>query len=126
MRRFSFPWIWVALAAILLLIPGTAGRLLLDVLGGLTLLLILLPLLAAGAGLLAWQVIRQRLSTCSTCGTTSFGSEICPACGSPLGQQNRGNRRPGEAEMVDPAQMTINVEAVDVEPVIDDDSKASS
>jgi hypothetical protein len=125
MQRSSFPWIWIGLAAILLLMPGAAGRLLLDLLGGITLLLILLPLLAAGAGFLGWQVIRRRLKTCATCGTTSFGSELCPACGTPLVPTQQGWRAedPG---MIDPSQMTINVEAVDVEPSVDSERKPSA
>lgn len=126
MRSSSIPWVWIALAAVLLLIPGTAGRLLLDVLGGLTLLLILAPLLAAGVGFLAWQVIRDRLSPCPTCGSISFGSELCPACGSPLAPKSGVRGQPEADGRMDPAQMTINVEAVDVEPSGDDDSGASS
>ena len=40
----SLPWGWIALAAFLLLLPGPAGRLLLDLIGGLTLTLLLLLL----------------------------------------------------------------------------------
>lgn len=122
MQRSSFPWIWIGLAAILLLMPGAAGRLLLDLLGGITLLLILLPLLAAGAGFLGWQLIRRRLKTCAACGTTSFGSELCPACGTPLAPTQQG-WRVEDPEMIDPSQMTINVEAVDVEPSVDSERK---
>ena len=120
MQRSSFPWIWVVLAAILIFVPGTAVRLLLDLLGGLTLVLLLLPFLAAGAGFLAWQLIRRRLNTCAACGTTSFGSEVCPACGSWLGEKSPNTSWSSDIEGVDPSQMTINVEAVDVEqPSVD-------
>ena len=106
MQRSSFPWQWVALAAVLLLLPGPAGRILLDLIGGLTLLVLLLPLLATGIGIVAWQWVRRRLTTCASCGTTSLGSDLCPGCGAPLG--DRGT--------VDPSQATINVESVDVDP----------
>lgn len=115
MQRFSFPWIWVALAAILLLIPGTAGRLLIDVLGGLTLFLLLLPLLAAGVGFVAWQVIQRRLKTCTNCGAVSFGGDVCPGCGAWLADQPTPPGQTTNSGILDPAQMTINVEAVDVE-----------
>ena len=126
MQRSSFPWFWVVVAAILLLLPGTAGRLLLDVLGGVTLLLILLPLLAAGAGFLAWQALRSRFITCSVCGTTSFGSEVCPACGSPLASQPGEPGRRGDIAGIEPSRATIDVEAVDVPPAADGDSRRSS
>ena len=126
MQRSSYPWIWVGLAAILLLMmPGAAGRLLLNLLGGVTLLLILLPLLAAGAGLLGWQLIRRRLKTCRACGTTSFSSELCPACGTPFEPTPEGWRAENP-EAIDPSQMTINVEAVDVEPSVDGERKPSA
>lgn len=119
MQRSSFPWFWVGLAALLLILPGPAGRFLLDVLGGLTLLLLLLPLIGAGVGVLAWQLIRRRLHTCEACSTISFASQVCPACGSSFEQQKA---RPGatrDLEALDPSKVTINVEAVDVEPSTD-------
>jgi hypothetical protein len=122
MQRSSFPWIWVVLAAILIFIPGTAGRLLLDLLGGLTLVLLLLPLLAGGVGFLAWQLIRRRLNTCPACGTTSLGSEVCPACGMWLGEKSPNSGWSPDLEGADPSQMTINVEAVDVEQASVDNS----
>ncbi|MEB3317765.1 MAG: hypothetical protein VKO39_06455 [Cyanobacteriota bacterium] len=117
MQRSSFPWFWLVLAAIILLLPGTAGRLLLDVLGGVTLLILLLPLLAVGAGFLAWQAFRSRLMTCEACGTTSFGSTLCPACGASLTDQANSTERgwtSRDTEAPDPGQVTIDVEVVDV------------
>jgi hypothetical protein len=120
MQRSSFPWIWVVLAAILLFLPSTAGRLLLDVIGGVTLLLLLLPLLAAGAGFLVWQALRSRLTTCTVCGTTSFGSVACPACGTPLtGLADHSADTAWMAQdtnALDAGTVTIDVEAVDVPP----------
>lgn len=126
MQRNSFPWIWVALAAVLLLFPGPAGRLLLDVIGGVTLLVVLLPLLIAGAGVLAWQAFRTRLTTCGACGTTSFGTTICPACGSPLSHPDTSSTNspwpsPG-IDALEAGQVTIDVESVDVPASGDGDS----
>jgi hypothetical protein len=132
MQRSSFPWFWVVVAAFVLLLPSTAGRLLLDVLGGVTLLVLLLPLLAAGAGFLAWQSFRSRLTTCDACGATSFGSAVCPACGSPLTGQT-GNASDSESpwttrgmDALEAGQVTIDVEAVDVPPAVDGDGHQSS
>lgn len=130
MQRSSFPWIWVVLAAILLLLPSTAGRFLLDVLGGVTLLLLLLPLLAAGAGFLAWQALRPRFTTCAACGVTSFGTAVCPACGASL--TDPGSSSPGSSglrqtiDTLEAGQVTIDVEAVDVPPANEADSRKSS
>lgn len=119
------PWLWIGVAAALLLVPTSVGRILLDVLGGLTLTLLLLPLLLVGVALIGWQVLRRRLRTCPSCGFSSLGSETCPACGSafdtgePTGSEPSaasgaffwGSRPDGE---VDARDVTINVDAVDL------------
>lgn len=110
------PWFWIALAAVLLLLPMPVGRFLLDLLGGLTLTLLLLPLLAGAAVWIGWQVLRSRLRPCPVCGVSSLAVEICPACGASM--QADGTATSGFASPVsdlDASQMTINVEAVEVE-----------
>ena len=47
------PWLWITLIGVLLIAPGLAGRLFVDVLEGITLLLVLGPLVLGGAGFLA-------------------------------------------------------------------------
>jgi hypothetical protein len=120
MQRSSSPLLWVALAASLLLIPWPAWRFLLNLLGGLTLLALLLPLLAIGAFLLAWQFIYPRLIPCPACGIKSFGNKVCPACGTDLGTGPGPQRPPhwlvDDGDAVSAAQVTIDVEAVDVSP----------
>ena len=112
----SFPWFWILLAALLLLLPGPAGRLLLDLLGGLTLTLLLLPLLAGGAAWIGWQVLRSRLRTCSVCGVSSFATDVCPACGSPFQVSDAAAAVASETGSgLDASKVTINVEAVEVE-----------
>ena len=86
----SFPWIWLVLLGLLLLAPSPAGRVLLDVLGGLTLGLLLLPLIAAGGVWIAWQVLRRRLQTCPRCGSASFSQESCPLCGASMQAESEG------------------------------------
>lgn len=121
------PWLWIVLAAVLLLAPGPAGRLLLDLLGGLTLLVLLAPLVLGVGGWLAWQVLRRRLTVCPSCGFTSMGQPFCPACGADL----QADAAPGgdgpvtslgrlgqpDANSADASQMTVDVEV----DVIDDD-----
>jgi hypothetical protein len=110
----SLPWGWIAFAGLVLLLPGPLGRLLLDLLGRLTLLLILLPLLAGAAGLIGWQLLRRRLKTCAACGFSSFGFDQCPACGA----ASPGSAAPGQQPLeLDARSATITVEAVDVDAV---------
>ncbi len=104
------PWFWIGLAALLLLLPSPAGRVLLDVLGGITLTLLLLPLLLGGAGLIAWQILRRRLRRCEVCGFTAMGLDQCPACGTPYGASAS---TPGEQlPEIDARQVTIDVEVI--------------
>ena len=115
----SIPWLWIILLGLLLL-PTPAGRLLLDLLGGITLVLLLLPLLAGGAALIGWQLLRRRLRTCSACGATSLGTSVCPACGNALNQDQPPTDAAGsggwpQVPDQDAAQVTINVEATPVE-----------
>lgn len=107
------PWFWIALAALLLLLPSPPGRLLLDVLGGITLTLLLLPLLLGGAGLLAWQILRRRLRSCEVCGFTAMGLEQCPACGTPYGAGSSASA--DTLPELDARQVTIDVEVISEE-----------
>ncbi|MFZ9946945.1 MAG: hypothetical protein ACO3GW_03385 [Vulcanococcus sp.] len=78
------PWLWILVIGVLLIAPGFAARLLVDVVEGFALLLVFGPLVLAGAGFLAWQWFRRRLITCPACGTPSLGASLCPACGTSL------------------------------------------
>ncbi len=77
------PLDWFALDGVLLL-PTAAGRVLLDLAGGLMLALLALPLLISGIGWLGWRVIQSRMVTCEVCGIRTFSasSVTCPVCGS--------------------------------------------
>ena len=105
----SRTWLWLLLALLLLLAPGPAGRFVLDLLGGITLLLVLLPLLLGAAGFVAWQVIQRRLRTCEACGFASMEKEFCPACGSAFSAPVADA---GSGEQFDVSNVTIDVQVV--------------
>jgi rRNA maturation protein Nop10 len=113
----SIPWLWIVLGGLLLLAPGAIGRLLLDVAEGLTFVLVVLPLLVGGAGLIAWQVLKRRLQTCEACGFTSFATEVCPACGTLFPSAPGGSSATAPAPAIDARNVTINVDAVEVPSV---------
>jgi hypothetical protein len=113
MQRPSLPWTWIVVAALLLVIPGPVRHLLLELAGGITLLVVMLPLLAAGFGLLAWQFYRRRIRNCANCGMVSLGTSQCPACGSDLDSGAVGGVG-SKGEELDASDVTINVSAVDV------------
>ena len=114
MRRPSLPWSWIALALFLLLLPGPVRRLLFEIVGGFTLLVFAIPLLAAGLGLLAWQFYRRRFRTCANCGIVSLGTSQCPACGADLDSSADGVGFGSNGDELDASDVTINVNAVDV------------
>ena len=97
------------LALLLLLAPGPAGRFVLDLLGGITLLLVLLPLLLGAAGFVAWQVIQRRLRTCEACGFASMEKEFCPACGNAFAATTAGAE---SGEQFDVSNVTIDVQVL--------------
>ncbi len=126
----SIPWVWIGLLGLLLLAPSPAGRVLLDVVGGITLTLLLLPLLLAGAGVVAWQLLKRRIRVCPSCGLTSFGAPVCPACGTGLDGEASGLEQPqvfgGDSfasrpsSGVDAASATIDVEVVSSQDLDDE------
>jgi hypothetical protein len=79
------PWFLIVVVALLLVAPTPLGRVLLDILGGLTLTVLLLPVLIAGAGFVALLVLRNRMRTCEVCGVSSLATDTCPACGAHFG-----------------------------------------
>lgn len=114
MQRPSLPWSWIAIALLLLLLPGTVRRLLFEIAGGFTLLVLVIPLLAAGLGLLAWQIYRRRFRTCAKCGMVSMGTSQCPACGADLDSSAAGLGFGPNGDELNASDVTINVSAVDV------------
>ena len=107
------PWLWILLPLLLLLLPGPAGRLLLDLLGGLTLTILLLPLLAGAAGLVIWQVFKRRLRPCPSCGFVSTGLDQCPVCGADLTNPTEGRAASMDAPE-DASKATIDIQAQEV------------
>ena len=118
----SLPWGWILLAGLLLLIPGPAGRLLLDILGGLTLTLLLLPLLLGAAALIGWRLLSRRLVTCSACGAPSIGMSQCPSCGASMSASGASNVD-GDVD-ASLATITVDAVAVDRPPAADPDGRS--
>jgi hypothetical protein len=118
----SFPWGWILLAGLLLLIPGPAGRLLLELLGGLTLTLLLLPLLVGAAALIGWRLLSRRLVTCPACGAPNIGMSQCPSCGAPMSAVDASDID-GDVD-ASSATITVDAVAVDRPPAAGPDSRS--
>jgi hypothetical protein len=104
------------------LIPGPAGRLLLDILGGLTLTLLLLPLLLGAAALNGCRLLSRRLATCSVCGAPSIAMSQCPSCGASMSASGTSNVD-GDVD-ASSATITVDAVAVDRPPADDPDGRS--
>ena len=105
--------LWLLL--LLLLLPTAAGRVLLDLAGGVVLVLIALPLLLTGVGWIGWKILQSRLITCPACGSASLGqSSQCGVCGASLQTGPSGADTAAQAGSSVPAsEVTIDVTAQD-------------
>ena len=106
----KIPWVWIVMAGLLLLAPGTFGRLFLDLAEGLTLTILVLPLILGIGGFVGWQLLQRRFKPCPACGFVSSGLDTCPACGASVANGSGGS---GSAEFIDASTATIDVEVVD-------------
>ena len=104
--------LWFAVL-LLLLLPTAAGRVLLDLVGGLALVLLAVPLLLTGLGWIGWKVLQSRMESCPACGTASIkGVERCPACGTSMPVDSSGAASSDPA--VPASDVTIDVTAQEV------------
>ena len=106
--------LWIAVV-LLLLVPTAAGRLLLDLAGGLLLTLLALPLILSGLGWIGWKLLQSRMVTCNACGATGLkGTGVCAVCGTP--NANAESSSAAAAASSTPASdLTIDVIAQDVD-----------
>ena len=106
--------LWIAVV-LLLLVPTAAGRLLLDLAGGLLLALRAIPLILSGRGWIGWKLLQSRMVSCNACGATGLkGTGICAVCGTPYA--NAGETAGSAAVSSTPASdLTIDVIAQDVD-----------
>ena len=72
--------IWMVLVLILIL-PTPAGKFIIDLAGGIFLLLTLIPVILGGVGWFAWKRIQSKIQTCEACGANFLNNQLlCPVC----------------------------------------------
>tara|TARA_B100000214_G_scaffold366001_1_gene334427 strand:- start:580 stop:906 length:327 start_codon:yes stop_codon:yes gene_type:complete len=73
--------IWVVFI-FLIILPTPAGKFIIDLAGGILLIITLTPLVIGGIGWFTWKNIQSKMQTCEACGSTFFNKQlICPVCG---------------------------------------------
>ena len=76
--------IWMVFI-LLLILPTPAGKFIIDLAGGIFLILTIIPLLLGGVGWFAWKRIQSKVQTCEACGSSFLNTQlICPACGTKI------------------------------------------
>ncbi|MBW3041156.1 hypothetical protein [Prochlorococcus marinus] len=101
--------IWMVFI-LLVILPTPAGKLIIDLAGGIFLIITLIPLLLGGAGWIAWKNIQSKLQTCEACGSSFLNSEsICPICGTSI-RKNKDN-----LENIPASTATIDIKYEDMD-----------
>lgn len=117
--RSPIPLVWIAVLALLLL-PTAAGRVLLDVAGGLILVVLALPVILGGVGWIGWKLLQSRMRTYPACGTVSFATAgSCQMCGAELPNTPSNGSAPSSGALEDNAvpasAATIDVSAEELD-----------
>ncbi len=110
------PLVW--LLALLLLLPTPLGRALIDVIGGVALVLLTLPVILGGVGWIGWKVLQSRMQVCSNCGSASLqANPVCAVCGSSFSTADPSSVANSKVEVdsTPASSVTIDVTAEDVE-----------
>ena len=110
------PLVW--LVALLLLLPTPVGRALIDVIGGVALVLLALPLILGGLGWIGWKVLQSRMQVCPNCGSASLqATPVCAVCGSTFSNSDSSKATSPQVEIdsTPASSVTIDVTAEDIE-----------
>ena len=73
--------IWMVLIFFVIL-PTPAGKFIIDLAGGIFLIITTISLILGGLGWFTWKRIQSKVQTCESCGSAFLNSQmICPICG---------------------------------------------
>ena len=73
--------IWMVFI-LLIILPTPPGKFIIDLAGGIFLIITLIPLILGGIGWFTWKRIKSQLQTCEACGSSFLNSQMtCPICG---------------------------------------------
>jgi len=103
----SLIWMVFILLAIL---PTPAGKFIIDLVGGLFLIITIIPLILGGFGWFAWKRIQSKVQTCEACGSSFLNSQItCPICGGNIRNKN------DKIENIPASAATIDIQSEDID-----------
>ncbi len=101
--------IWMVFI-LLLILPTPAGKFVIDLAGGIFLIITLIPLILGAAGWIAWKRIQSKLQTCGACGSSFLNSQVvCPICGTTI-ENTKDN-----LENIPASAATIDIKSEDID-----------
>ena len=100
--------IWMV-CIVFLIFPTPAGKFIIDLAGGIFILITLIPLILAGVVWFSWKRIQSKIQKCDSCGSSFLNSQImCPICGT-----NIKNRK-DMLENIPASAATIDIKSEDM------------
>ena len=101
--------IWMVFI-LLIILPTPAGKFIIDLAGGIFVIITIIPLILLGFGWFAWKRIQSKVKTCEACGSSFINSQIiCPICGTKLkDQKNNLDNIPASAATIDIKSLDID------------------
>ena len=100
--------IWMVFI-LLLIFPTPAGKFIIDLAGGIFLIITLIPLILGGIGWITWKRIQSKLETCEACGSRFLNSQVvCPICGTNL------RTKKDNLENIPASAATIDIKSEDI------------
>ena len=102
-------FIWMVLI-LLLIVPTPAGKFIIDLAGGIFIIITIVPLILGGVGWFAWKRIQSKVQTCENCGSTFINSQtICPICGTNISDST------DNFENIPASAATIDIKSEDID-----------
>ena len=100
--------IWMAFI-LLIILPTPAGKFIIDLVGGIFLIITLIPVIIGGIGWFTWKRIQSKMQTCEACGSTFFNSQLsCPICGTTIKKEQ------DSLENIPASAATIDIKSEDI------------
>tara|TARA_B100000965_G_scaffold351589_1_gene326275 strand:- start:744 stop:1073 length:330 start_codon:yes stop_codon:yes gene_type:complete len=101
--------IWMVFI-LLIFLPTPAGKFIIDLAGGIFLIITIIPLMLGGIGWFAWKIIQSKIQTCEACGSNFLNTQlICPVCGSTI------KKNTGILENIPASAATIDIKSEDID-----------
>ena len=101
--------IWMVFI-LLIIFPTPAGKFIIDLAGGIFIIITIIPLILGGIGWFAWKGIQSQLQTCESCGSSFIKSQVmCPICGTTI--KNESDRM----ENIPASAATIDIQSEDID-----------